>query len=249
LGENTIILDTSPVRGEATQWAAEYLPASCHYAGFTPLISPRFLQDAERQPDANLFAEGLIAISIASGAEAVGMQTAAGLAELLKATPLFADILEVDSHMAALHILPQLLAGALSAATSTQPGWQDGTKFAGRAYALASNPTSQDAPAGLAVSAVMNKQNSLRVLDGIIAQLQEIRGSIEREEVEKLEEILVEARKGRETWWEVRGGTRWSHEGMPEIDRELTKLKPFGRWLPERKIPERPDKDKNSPGE
>jgi len=35
---------------------------------------------------------------------------------------------------------------------------------------------------------------------------------------------------------------------MSEIDRELTKLKPFGQWLPERKIPERQDGDQKNLG-
>jgi len=173
------------------------------------------------------------------------VQTAAALAELLKATPLFADILEVDSHMAALHMLPQLMAGALSIATTTRPGWQDGIKFAGRAYALSSNPISNlDDPAGLAASAVMNKKNTLRAMDGIIAKLQEIRAMIEQGDVEPLEELLAEAREGQEKWWEARSGARWAYEGMPRIDPELTKLKPLGRWLPERKKPEREEDSK-----
>lgn len=244
LKENTIIFDTSPVREELTQWADEFLPKNCHYVGFTPLISPLFLHEAEGRANANLFAHGLIAITTPGGAASVGVQTAAALAELLKATPLFADILEVDSYMAALHLVPQLLAGTLSIATTTQPGWQDGTKFAGRAYALSSNPiSSQDDPAGLAASVVMNKKNILRVLDGIIAKLQEIRTMIEQGDVEPLEELLAEAREGREKWWEARSGARWAQEGMPRVDPELTKLKPFGRWIPERKKPERREEE------
>ena len=244
LQDNAIILDTSPVREETTQWADEFLPQSCHYVGFTPLISPRFLHEVERQPDPNLFANGLIAITTPAGAASVGMQTAAALAELLKATPLFADILEVDSHMAALHMLPQLLAGALSKTTTTQPGWQDGTRFAGRAYAFSSSPIgSQDDPAGLAASVVMDKKNTLRVLDGIIAELQGFRALIEAGDVEPLEQLLAAAREGREDWWDSRSGARWAHEGMPQIDPELTKFSPFGRWLPERRKPERGEEE------
>jgi prephenate dehydrogenase len=239
LKKNAVILDTSPVREEPNRWAGEYLPKNCHYVGFTPLISPLFLHEAEGRANADLFAHGLIAITAPAGADSVGVQTAAALAELLRATPLFADILEVDSHMASLHLVPQLLAGTLSITTTSQPGWQDGTKFAGRAYALSTNPiSSQDDPAGLAASVVMNKKNTLRVLDGIVAELQGIRAVIEVGDVEPLEELLAQAREGREKWWEARNGARWAYEGMPRIDPELTKLKPFGRWLPERKRPE-----------
>jgi prephenate dehydrogenase len=236
LKENAIVFDSSPAREEPTQWAAEYLPEHCHYVGFTPLISPLFLHEVEGQANANLFAHGLIAITASSGTNSMGMQTAAALAELLNATPLFADILEVDSHMGALHMVPQLLAGALSKTTTTQPGWQDGTKFAGRAYALSSSPIgSMDDPAGLAASAVMNKKNTLRVLDGIIAELQDMRTLIKNGDVEPLEALLAQAREGREAWWVSRRGARWAQEGMPGIDPELTKFKPFGRLLPERK--------------
>jgi hypothetical protein len=82
---------------------------------------------------------------------------------------------------------------------------------------------------------MINKVDTLRVLDGIIAELKEIRLVIEKEDSEALEEMLTNAREGRQQWWAARGAGRWSHEGLPQIDPELTKYKPFGRLIPERK--------------
>jgi prephenate dehydrogenase len=242
--ENAIILDTSPVRSVATEWAADLLPQNCHYVGFTPMINPLYLHEIEGQAHPDLFDHGLMAITAPQGVGSIGLSVAAKLAELLGATPLFCDIREVDSHMAALHVVPQLLAGTLSMVTTDQPGWQDGRKFAGRAYALASSPIDQqDSPAGLAAAVVMDKVDTLRILDGIIAALKDIRAVIEKEDTETLEGMLVKAREGRQQWWADRGSAQWPREGLPTLDPELTKYKPFGRWLPERKKPEKDERD------
>lgn len=242
--ENAIILDTSPVREMPTQWAADLLPQNCHYVGFTPMLNPLYLHEIEGQPHTDLFDHGLIAITVPQGADSIGLSAAVKFAEMLDATPLFCDIREVDSQMATSHLVPQLLAGSLSTVTTNQPGWQDGRKFAGRAYAFASNPIgNQDSPAGLAAAVVMNKEDTLRILDGIIAAMQDIRAVIEEEDSETLEGMLAKAREGRQQWWLDRGGAQWSREGLPTLDPELTKYKPFGRLLPERKKPEKDERD------
>ena len=128
--ENAIILDTSPVRSVPTQWATDLLSENCHYVGFTPMLNPQYLHEIEGQAHPDLFYDGLIAITVPPGRGSIGLDVGSKFAELLGATSLFCDIQEVDSHMAALHVVPQLLAGTLSTVTTNRPGWQDGRKFA-----------------------------------------------------------------------------------------------------------------------
>ena len=242
LKEGVVVLDTSPVRGDPTGWADELLPKGRHYVGFTPLLSPLYLHDVTSGVDsahADLFDHGLIAISATPETVSAAMRTASDLAELLKATPLFADIMEVDGYMAALHLMPQLIAGALSQATTSQPGWHEGRKFAGRAYAqVSSSITNLDEPVGLATTAVLNKQNTVRVLDGMIAELQTLRDEIEAGDHETLEKHLQKARGGRQRWWADRGAANWIGENIPKMDIAGARPSLFGRLIPERKRPD-----------
>jgi prephenate dehydrogenase len=221
------------------KWADELLPEKIQYAGFTPLLSPLYLHKEAggiESAHADLFDHGLIAITSSPNTDSSVLKTAAKLAKYLKAAPLFADPLEVDSYMAALHVIPQLISGALSKTTSESSGWQEGRKFAGRAYAQVTNPiATQDNPTSLASAAVLNKENTLRVLDDIITELQILRNGFEKEDLEAVEAYLTQAREGRDKWWKERGAANWSGDNFPKLDGDLGGFKPFGRLVGSRR--------------
>ena len=134
--------------------------------------------------------------------------------------PLFADPLEVDGLMAATHLLPQLMAAALLNATVDQPGWREGRKVAGRAYAEATAPAVLPGDAySLAASALLNRENTLRVLDSAIAALSAIRSDIDKQDEAALDERLKRARKGRDTWWKGRQSLEWVNDGAARCAR------------------------------
>ena len=138
--------------------------------------------------------------------------------------------------MASLHILPQLISGALSKITTEGSGWQEGRKFAGRAYAQVTNSiVNQDNPAGLASAAILNNENTLRVLDDIIAKLQTLRNGIEKKDQEVIEKYLSQARDSRKKWWTERGAANWDGANFPKLDGDLGGFKPFGRLGTKRK--------------
>ncbi len=68
-------------------------------------------------------------------------------------------------------ILPQILAATLLNATVDQPGWREGRKVAGRAYADASGPVLHlDGSQSLKTSIVSNRENVVRVLDNALVR-------------------------------------------------------------------------------
>ncbi len=108
---------------------------------------------------ADLFQGGLMAIVTPATTNSAAIKLAADLTRLLGAMPLFADPLEVDGLMAATHLLPQLMAAALLNATVDQPGWREGRKFAGRAYAEATAPAVLPWDShSLAAAALLNRE-------------------------------------------------------------------------------------------
>ena len=143
LKEGSVVMDTGPVKETAAAWAGELLPNDRYYVGLTPVFNPAYLHDTDSGLDAaraDLFHGGLMAIVAPTRSNSEAIKLAADLTRLLGATPLFADPLEMDGLMAATHLLPQLLAAALLNATVDQPGWHEGRKVAGRAYAEGTAP-------------------------------------------------------------------------------------------------------------
>ncbi len=224
LKEAAVIMDTAPVKEAVANWAREILPAGRHYVGLTPVLNPAYLHMHESgvgAARADLFKAGLMAIVVPNGTASEAVKLAADLTRLLGATPLFADPMEVDGLMAATHILPQLMAAALLNITVDQPGWMDGRKMAGRAFAEVTGPLVQlEDPGALCSSALLARDNVVRVLDSAIAALYAIRDDIQEQDQAALSQRVDRARAGRERWWRERQAADWSNEGpAPESPR------------------------------
>jgi len=238
LKEGVVVMDTGPVKEAAAAWAAEILPPERYYVGLTPVINPAYLQEVDTGVNAahpDLFRNGLVSIVAPPRTPSEAIKLAVDLTRLIGATPLFADSLEMDGLMAATQTLPQLMAAALLNTTVDQPGWREGRKVAGRSYAEATSsiihPTD---PATLRAAALFNRENVLRVLDGLIASLQSIRNDIHTQDVKALDERLARARRGREEWLNQRMAANWLEEELPPAETP-TSSEWFGRLLGIRK--------------
>jgi len=212
-----VVMDTGPVKEIVATWAKELLPKERYYIGLTPVINPTYLHTAEsglEAAHADLFKGGMMAIVTPSNASPEAVKLAADLTRILGATALFIDPLEIDSLMASTHLLPQIIAAALTNATADQPGWREGRKVAGRAYAEATGPIAHlSEPHSLRTAVLLNRENVLRQLDSVIAALQTLRADIDSEEVEALETRLTRARQSRERWIIERQTAEW---GSPD---------------------------------
>ncbi|MDI6694091.1 MAG: prephenate dehydrogenase [Anaerolineales bacterium] len=222
LKEGCVVMDTGPVKEVVAIWAKELLPEGCHYVGLTPVINAAYLHEMTSGIEAarpDLFKGGLIAIVAPPNTDSAAIKMAADLTRLLGAAPLFADPLEVDGLMASTYLLPQLISAALLNATMDQPGWREGRKIAGRPYAEGTAPIGllRDVQS-LSAMALLNRENALRMLDSAIAALYAIRGDIERNDHEALDERLSRARSGREKWWKGRLNGEYVNDGAPHLD-------------------------------
>jgi prephenate dehydrogenase len=223
LKENAVLLDTGPVKETVAIWAQEILPENRHYVGLTPVINPEYLHRLDSGLEAaraDLFHGGLMAIAASASTNSEAIKLAADLTRLLGASAMFADPVEIDGLMAATHMLPQVLSAALLNATIDQPGWREGRKVAGRAYAEASAPiVSLDDTKTLRTSMMLNRQNVIRVMDSTIASLQVLRADLDAQDNDALDERLERAKRGRNKWWEERQAGDWTGiEGTQKIE-------------------------------
>ncbi len=222
LKDDAVVMDTGPIKDVVDRWALELMSAERHYVGLTPVINPAYLHLADSGAGAaraDLFRGGLIAIAAPPRTNSAAIKLAADLTRLLGATAFFVDPVEMDGLMAATHLLPQVLAAGLLNATIDQPGWREGRKVAGKAYAEATAPIVYlDDVRALTTSVLLNRENVIRNLDSTIAALQAIRGDIESEDETALEQRLERARTGRIVWWQQREAGDWLSEEIPSTN-------------------------------
>ena len=238
LKEGAVVMDTGPVKEVVAGWARECLPEGRYYLGLTPVLNPAYLHELEygvvaAHPD--LFKGGMLAIVSPPGTPSEAIKLGADLTRLLGADPFFVDPVEMDGLMAATHILPQITAAALLNATVDQPGWREGRKVAGRAYAEATSPIIHPSESeSLSASALLNGENVLRAIDGVVAALQAIRSDIAEGRAEELSTRLARARRGRENWWSQRQSANWEGEEvqpeeLPKVTEWLGRMMGFKR--------------------
>lgn len=213
LKEGCVVMDTSPVKVGVSEWAKKILPAERHFVGLTPALNPACFNDSAVGVDAaraDLFKNSLMMISSPPGTEADALKLAADLAQLIGSTPFYGDPYESDGLMAAVSLLPELLAAALVEATVSQPGWTEARKLAGKSYASVSRPLLDPLESGFhGQSALINKDNTLRMLDTLAVSLHNLRQLIADGDEAALKERIGKAAEARTQWEAQRHKNNW----------------------------------------
>jgi prephenate dehydrogenase len=214
LTDEVVIMDTSPVKGDVLQWAKELLPPRRYYIGLTPVLNPAYLEtpgSGVEAAHADLFKRGLMAIVSPPGVPSEAIKLATDFSHLLGAEHLFIDPIELDSMMAATHLLPQLIAAALLNSTVDQPGWHDSRKLADRSYAAVTSVLTQFGEAtSLSSQSISTHTHLVRWIDALMENLDVLRQQLTSEDAEKLAQVLERARNGRDKWLKERNTANWA---------------------------------------
>jgi prephenate dehydrogenase len=243
LKEGAVILDTAPAPSRSIAWAEELLPPGSNFIAFTPVLSPEHLSQAEAGIDnasADLFAKGIFVITSAVGASSQALNFAGDFAAALQATPMYASAVEIDSYMAAIHLLPQLLAASLANTSAGAPGWGELRKLAGRPFAQVTNPVlHSDRAAALAAASLASREHVLRVLDDLLAELGDLRAHIAADSAAAVAARLEAARERRATWIEERRRADWlapqdDMEGVRQAGNIMGQMFGLGKPRPKR---------------
>jgi prephenate dehydrogenase len=159
--------------------------------------------DAAR-PD--LFRDSVLCIMASGTLDQDAVQTTVNLGRILGATPFFLDAQEYDSLMQGVETLPALVSAAMFGSITKATGWRDMLRFAGSTFA--ESTVGLDNP-DLADLAYHDKVATLRWLDAILFELQELRRWLMEEDQERLALILEEMAIERERWLEERRQNNW----------------------------------------
>jgi len=217
--EEAVVIDTAPVKLAVAAWAEEFLPPKRHYVGLTLAPNPLLLDETGTgvySARADLFQNGLVAITAPPGTVGEAIKLAASFVTLLGARAYFADLAEVDGIMASIHTLPTLAAVALTETVMGQPGWNDIRKLAGHPFMAAMRPLDGEEAAGLAEAAQKNRVNTVRVLDEYISALQSLRDEVNKEEKNNLQVRLKGVLNERAQWQRLRANSDWQSSEFPK---------------------------------
>lgn len=223
LKPGSVLVDTSPVKIQVMDWAKELLPGPDRYfAGLTPSLNPAYIKndgmDAQ-EAHADLFQNSLMLITTMPGIDESAIDLVSNLTKILGATPLFADAYESDGLTAYSHMLPYLVSAALVNATMSQAGWREAQKIAGQAYAHMTEITLHaEESEALGAAAMLNAENTTRLLDQMIIELREIRDLITQQDAASLEERLKKAQNDRESWWVHRLEGDWELKSQKNVE-------------------------------
>jgi prephenate dehydrogenase len=222
LQEGTLVLDTAPAKATVAAWAQELLPPGRFYIGLTPAINPEYLHGAEfgvKAARADLFEHGLMVVNAPHGTPANVFNLAMEFVNLLGAKPLLMDTAEADGIFSAMHVLPQLAAAALLAATFDKPGWQEARKLAGRPYATVTAAMAyHDDVESLQLTVLENRENIVRLLNSYIASLIRLRDEIDANDPGSVHANLEDALQGRTRWFDERVAAEWLQGEAQPID-------------------------------
>jgi prephenate dehydrogenase len=219
LREDAVVIDFSPSKVAIAAWVKEILPQHCHYVGLTPALNASYLHDIDfglsaARPD--LFNGAAMLLDMPRNTPEQAMQLASNLTLALGAHPIFADSAEADGMMASVHLLPQLAAAALLNSTLEQAGWHEARQLASKPYALVTSAIAETD--SLREAALSNKENTLRVLDSLIASLNNLRAAISAGDADWLDQRLQSAREGRLRWWQGRARGQWQDAAPQTAD-------------------------------
>jgi len=244
LSKNTVVIDTAPIKKTVLSWAEELLLPGSFYVGLIPAINPIYLHDEKTGLDAarpDLFKNGIMGIVTLPTTHPDAIKLASDLTNIIGSRPLFLDPDEIDGLMAATHIVPQLLAATLAITTIGKAGWRDNSKLAGRAYALEARLTElMDTPECLAQAALNNRENTIRILQNTVGNIQTLITDLESNNKTSLTERLSRAQTDYKQWWQERKTGDWlSQEGIPKVEYPTPKSI-FGSLF-KRKHPHKPE--------
>jgi prephenate dehydrogenase len=238
LKEDSILMDTAPLKGDVIQWTKELLPPRRYYVGLTPVINPIYLEASDSGVEAShadLFKDGLMAIYLPPDLPGGAIKLATDFSALLGAEHMFIDPLELDSMMAATHLLPQLLAAAYLNSTVDQPGWPDVRKLTGRPYAMLTAAMGDSSEIGsLSEQAILAHESLVLRIDLLMENLERLRQQLSSADIEKMKLDLEHARQGHESWLKDRKAANWavremgSHVELPTSKQVFTRMFKFG---------------------
>ncbi len=234
LQEHSVVIDLSGQKRAGLTWAKQYLKRG-HYVGAVPLFKAAFLADgrsAIETADADLFRNSVFCLMPSTDADPQAVETAVNFGLILGSVPYFVDPDEYDQLSQGAETMPGLLAAAMFGALHKSTGWRDMLRLAGLPFSISTSPLENSVDA--ASTALDNKAATLRWLDAVMKELQQIRRWIYDEESELLSAYLLELESERQQWLRQREKNDWVEMKTTSIPNQSFTEQMLGTFVTDR---------------
>ena len=208
-----VLVDTADVKGPVMAWAAELLPPNVHFVGGHPVMVVEDLNQTAARAD--LFKDKFFCLTVNPDTGDAGLRLGADLVEALGAKAFFLDPVEHDGIMAAVEHMPMLAAAAMMGIVSSNPAWGDMRKLAGSQFYSSTLVTATDGRA-VALAAAANRENTLRWLDTLIAELEDWRQQLAAGQEEELAKTIDKGLEAGQRWQGALTSGNWDE--VPQAD-------------------------------
>lgn len=215
--EHTLVIDLSSLKGPGSTWAKQFMKQG-HYVGASLVLSASSLADGRTDTelaDAALFQNSVMCLMPSVDVEAAAVETAVNFGRLLGASPYFVDIAEYDNLIQGTETLPGLIAAATFGAVHKAGGWRDMLRFAGLPFALTTLSLADGE--NTARLALNNKEATLRWLNALIEEMQQVRQWVYEGEEELLAARLESLMLERDRWLHERTKNDWLEVKEPDL--------------------------------
>lgn len=222
LKADSVVIDTTPLKGPIMDWAFEAFTENRHYIGATPIVGPVSYLDPVydlETPRADLFHGGLMAIAIPKNTPETAVTLAINLASALGTTPFFLDPKEHDAVIATVEGLPSLLGPAMMQMAAHANNWREIQRMAGPPFATTTSSSSMHSPQTQAAAFILNHEIMLIKINALLEEVQTLRTFIAEKDNDALIDYLVEAKKNRDAWLATRQHGDWASQEIPSSER------------------------------
>ena len=209
LQEHTVVIDLSSQKRAGLNWANQYVKSG-HYIGAVPLFNADSLADGRTSietADADLFRKSVFCMVPTADVDPLAVETAVNFGLILGAVPYFVNLDEYDQLAQGTEAMPGLLAAAMFGALHKATGWRDMLRLAGLPFSVSTSPLENSVDA--AQTSMSNKVATLRWLDAVMGELQQIRRWIYDDDQQILAAYLEELQNERKQWLRQRAKNDW----------------------------------------
>jgi len=234
LQEHTVIIDLTSQKRAGLNWAKQYVKNG-HYIGAVPLFNAASLADGRTDietADADLFRKSVFCLVPSADVDPEVVTTAVNFGRILGATPYFIDPDEYDQLSQGTEMMPGLLAAAVFGALQKSTGWRDMLRLAGLPFSVSTSPLANSVDA--ADTAMTNKAATLRWLDAIMSELQQMRRWIYDDEGQLLTAYLEELQNERHQWLLQRKNNDWVEMKTTHIPSQSFSEQMLGTFVTDR---------------
>lgn len=197
LQPGAVVTDTASTKSDVLHWADELLPRNVYFVGGHPMAGKE--QSGPQAAEATLFDDRPYVITPSVHAVPEAVNAVIGLAEAVKARPMFLDADEHDSYAAAISHVPLVASIALFDVVRASHAWPELGNMAGPGFRDLTRLASGDPEMSHDIL-MTNKTNISHWIDRLVGELLKLQDMINSEDDKALFRMLAETQIERDTF-------------------------------------------------